>query len=322
MFPAYAAVIRALASTYYGDFPLDRRPAPSDMSAGFLADVRSYFAHGSFDRFERWFRANDFEYQAQVFERNRPRRIRRDSNEVLMISQILLHESAGAPAVSLPWSLMQALSATHIDSALPVAALLSPSIPDTLWAEFSGDVPRMSAMPWLRKCLGLLVSRITIFDDPSRIAGFRAENRAWADDMGEMLVTLTDAASQGVRCIAYRMILAVRQNAGIRFVPVTVGEDASETVRTMLASAYFVTDRDARSTRDMEQVFSNFGIRLLLLAIFRKWFSHGPKEIELRASTLSDTDIPPGMFSFSQNHIRLTHPPGLSPTPFRIERTD
>ncbi len=322
MFSAYTSVIEKLALTYYGDFPLDRRPASSDMSSGFLTDLRAYFAMGSFDGFERWFRANDFEYQIHAFERNRPKRVRKDPNKIFMISQVLLHESAGAPAVSLPWSFMMALSATHIDPALPITALLTPSVPDTLWVEFSGDTPYVSTMPWLSKCMGFLISRVTIFDDPSRIGGFRAENRAWADYMGEMLVTLTEAASQGIPCIAYRMIVAVRQDAGIRFVPVTVGEDAIETVRTMLTSVYFVTERDARSTRDIEQIFANFGIRLLLLAAVRKWFSGGPKEINLHAGVLSDTDPPPGLFGFSHNRARLTYPPDIPSIPFRIERTD
>ncbi len=323
MFPAYSTIIARLANLYYSDLPLSTRPKSADMSAGFLKDLRAYFGVPViFDGWDRWFRANEFEYRSQIVEKANFKKVRKNPEDIFTISQVLLHEANGGASLRMPWSFMKAVSAIEIDSSVRASSLITRTVPNTLWIEFSGSAPEIPGMSWLRKCLGLLISRIVIFDEPHRISGFRAPNREYGDYMDEMLIALIDAASQSMSCVGYRLIVAMQQDIGIRFVPIIIGDDSNESMRSMLAGMYAVTKKDWRPTKDIEQVFANFGMRVILLAIVRKWFSTGTKKIELHAERLSGTELPPGMFSLFQNSVCLTHPPHREVRPFHIETTD
>ncbi len=319
----YATVIRYLAGVYYGDVELGKRPPLAEISTGLLRDLRAYFGDPiAFDSWDRWLRANNFEASAQMNEKKKSAKMRKDPNDVFALTQILLHEANGAPALLMPWQFAMAVSAIEVDGTLKASSLVSKSVPDTIWVEFSDMPPDVPTMPWLKKCLGLLVSRIVIFDDPARIDGFRVSNRQWTDDTSELLVTLIEAAVQGARCVGYRIIVAMRQDNGIRFVPVTVGEDSDATVRSMLAGVYFVTERDARATKNVEQVFANLAVRLLLLTGVRGWFGNGMKEIEIRSRGISEAGMGPGRFDWFQGRVRITYPPNVPSIPFLIERFD
>ncbi len=323
MFSVYADVITKLSELYYRDIPIAMCPKLVDMPAGFLKDLRAYFGMPvKFDAWDRWFHANQFEHKSQTLEKAKSRKVRRNLEDIFTISQVLLHEANGAASIRMPWSFMEAVSAIEIDASVRASSPIMRAVPDTMWIEFSGTAPEITGMPWMRKCLGLLISRVVIFDEPNRIGGFRAPNRKYVDYMDELFITLIDTASQGMSCVGYRLIVAMRQDTGIRFVPITIGDDAKESMQSMLANMYTLTEIDSRATKNIEQVLANFGMRAILLSATRKWFSDGPKQIELHADKLSETEPAPGMFSLFQKSIRLTYPLNRQVQPFYVETTD
>lgn len=191
----------------------------------------------------------------------------------LMVEQGLFFWE-GCPSVALPWSVVEHSAATIIDPSVACEHLAQAVLPQTVWFEWRTRAPA-SLPPWVRGVAGVMVSKNALCDAPpehqAEIVTFVRKARR-ANDMLSLFETLASLGAQQQRCLGYTVIAVQYAGEGLRFIPTTFGHEYGATVHDMLRLFRESTIKDDRKTKQTEQVWSNIGLRLLLLATTLDWF--------------------------------------------------
>ncbi len=289
-FPNYQRVLEQVARSFYSKEPnkheLGPRSLIKDMSimTKDLEEAPRHFV---------WSGVQNKMYQMMHYEYRRPKSERMDQGEIMFLSDLILHVFDQQPMLQLSYSDLEKASSMNIASKIKVQQLQEASIPSSIWLEMSEAIPHEQP-PWIRNTIGLLVSRLSAYDSP-----LEEQQSLWSsmksvdsrDDTFELFKTLISMGASGTACYGLTVTVVQTYGSRLRFYPFVLGHELAGSVKEMLVLHKETTINDRRKRKDMEQVWANVVIRLLLLSEIYQWFADD-QQVILSLDTFSDINSP------------------------------
>lgn len=271
-FPAYQDVLSHLANKFYAQEKDAAALGPETL----VSDLRNMLR--TFAGLPRWQLYDIVErqmLQLLEYEQTLPRQRRLSIEEVIFLSDLALHIHEGQPMLRVPWPVVERVSSLVIDHDIPVRRVHDARLPDTIWMEWASSPPR-DAKPWIQRTVGLLLSRLSLFDAPREhqhlaLATFKEPGRE--SKSLAIFPELILMGAEGTPCFGYCLTVVQECAWGFRFVLAPLGHALDDPLRDMLVLQKETSDADRRKFKETEQVWSNVAVRLVLMCVLHRWLS-------------------------------------------------
>ncbi len=289
-FPAYQRTLEQVARSFYSKEPGRHELGPQALveeMKNMVKDLEEAPRHFV------WSGVQSRMYQMMRYEYRRPKLDRMDQGEIMFLGDLILHAFDQQPMLKMSYSNLEKASSMYIADKIKAQHLQGASIPSSIWVELSTAIPNEQS-PWISRTIGLLIARLSAYD-----ASLEDQQAFWSliknvdsrDDTFELFKTLISMGANGIPC--YGLTVTVVQTYGhkLRFYPFVLGHELAGSVKEMLILHQETTVNDRRKRKDMEQVWANVAIRLLLLSEIYQWFADD-QQVILSPDTFSDINSP------------------------------
>jgi len=238
--------------------------------------------------------------------------------ELTLLGELVMHYRDNCPTWHIPWATVEALSATQLDDSVRCRHLIDSTVPATVWVEWPEAPSPSRHKPWLTSVRGLLISRFAAFEVPAE----QRENLATdakkhtGSQRRELMQVFQDLNALSDP-MAYCVIAVTLRHGRLDFCPIFFGHERKASVHDLLALHKIASDNDHRKKKELEQVWANISMRLLLYAISANLFE---PSLQVAINKVPPERIgPAAQFAYERGTIVMRKLAQRTFQPFRLE---
>lgn len=270
----YEEILHALAEKFFSDCSKQNRPRLSEYAQTLRSDLL-HWTRGAADDppWMLWMKVQKVRMKMQADDYKKPESHRMSSSEWFFFAGLAIHQRLGGYQVRMDVKSLETISSWNIDQNVKLGDIAEYSFPDYVWFEWPDEIPD-TYPPWVRKTAGILLTRFVPLDAPSEylktMNGSPSEDRGYAI---ELLRAFVQNMLDGVPCTAYQMFVVQKDGMGYRYMNSVFGHEMGGSILDMLKLQAELGDLDQQKFKETGRVWSNVAVRLLLFALYQKWFS-------------------------------------------------